>query len=134
MLVANLLPVLLAGIISAVIGFIWYHPRVFGGAWTRLSGVTPETVERGKRRMHVYATLALIAGMLAAFVLHSLETKLGIYTIAGAVQLGFWLWAGFVVPALSGIVLWEQKPVLLYIINAGYWLVSFVAMAIVLLY
>jgi len=134
MLSLNLLSILIAGIVSAVIGFVWYHPRVFGSAWMRLSGITPEMSERGKKRMHVNATVALLASILGAFVLYSLEMKLGVYDINGAMQLGFWMWAGFVVPALSGIVLWEQKPVLLYVINAGYWLVSFVAMSIVLLY
>jgi len=134
MLAPNILPILFAGIVSALIGFVWYHPRVFGGVWMRLSGITPETVEKGKKRMHVNAALALCASILAAFVLYSLEMRLGVYDIKGAMQLGFWSWAGFVVPALSGTVLWEQKPVLLYVINAGYWLVSFVAMSVVLLY
>lgn len=132
--VPDLFPVLFAGISSAFLGFIWYHPRVFGGAWMRLTGLTPEMVERGKRRMHADEILALCTSILAAFVLYSLETKLGIYNVRGAVYLGFSVWAGFVVPVLSGTVLWEQKPISLYIINAGYWLVSFVAMSVILLY
>jgi hypothetical protein len=134
MLALNLLPVVSAGIISALIGFVWYHPRVFGSAWMRLAGITPETVEQGKRRMHVYATLALLASMLAAYVIRALEVTIGISDVVGAAQLGLLLWTGFVVPVLSGIVLWEQKSVLLYAINAGYWLVSFIAMAVVVFF
>lgn len=134
MSVLTIVPILLAGIVSSVIGFAWYHPHVFGNIWMRLSGVTPETVERGKNRMHVYATAALCASILAAYVIHSLEAGLGIYDMGGAMKLGFLLWAGFVVPALAGIVLWEQKSVSLYAINAGYWLVAFVAMAVILVF
>lgn len=130
----NFLPVLFAGMVSAVIGFVWYHPHVFGSAWMRLSGLTPEVVERGKRRMHMDEILALLASILAAYVLFSLISKLGIYDIRGAVQLGFFAWAGFIVPALAGIVLWEQKPISLFLINAGYWLISIIAMSIILLY
>ncbi|MDO8522401.1 MAG: DUF1761 domain-containing protein [bacterium] len=133
MFILNLLTILFAGIISALIGFVWYHPRVFGGAWMRLSSLTPEVVERGKRRMHADEILALLASILAAFVLFSLETKLGIYDARGAVQLGLLAWAGFVVPALSGTVLWEQRPISLYIINVGYWLVAFVTMAVIVI-
>jgi len=100
----------------------------------RLSEITPETAERGKKKMRVNAALALLASMLAAYVLSTFLSKLGTYDVRGAIQLGFYAWAGFVVPALSGIVLWEQKPVSLFLINAGYWLVSFVSMSIVLLY
>jgi len=57
-----------------------------------------------------------------------------IYDWIGAVELGIWSWIGFVAPAMLGQVLWEQKPFSLYLINAGYWLVSFIAMAIVLLF
>ncbi|OGG61027.1 hypothetical protein A3C86_04185 [Candidatus Kaiserbacteria bacterium RIFCSPHIGHO2_02_FULL_49_16] len=134
MLLSNVLQILFAGIVSAGIGFIWYHPRVFGSVWMRLSEITPETAERGKKKMRVNAALALLASMLAAYVLSTFLSKLGTYDVRGAIQLGFYAWAGFVVPALSGIVLWEQKPVSLFLINAGYWLVSFVSMSIVLLY
>lgn len=133
MFALNFLSVLFAGIVSALIGFVWYHPRVFGGVWMRLTGLTPEVVERGKRRMHMDEIFALLASILAALIIYSLETKLGVYAVRDAVLLGFWLWAGFVVPALSGIVLWEQKPVLLYVINAGYWLVAFVTMAVIVI-
>ena len=126
------LQILFAGIVSAVIGFVWYHPHVFGTMWMRYSGITPETVELGKKKMHINALLALLCSMLAAYVLYSLLSKLGIYNMGGAARLGLLLWAGFVVPVLAGIVLWEQKPVSLFLINAGYWLVAFVAMAIIL--
>ncbi|MDO8552589.1 MAG: DUF1761 domain-containing protein [bacterium] len=134
MTTSSIVQILFAGIVSAVIGFVWYHPKVFGTMWMRYSGISPETVERGKKKMHLYALLALLASMIAAYVLSALLSRLGIFEIRGAIQLGFWSWAGFVVPALSGIILWEQKPVTLYIINAGYWLVSLIAMSIVLLY
>ena len=133
MLASNLLPILFAGIVSAVIGFLWYHPRAFGALWMRLSGLTPETVEQGKRRMNVDALLALLASLLAAYVISSLEQKLGIYDVAEATRLAVLLWAGFVVPALSGTVLWEQKPIALYCINAGYWLVSIITMSMILI-
>ncbi|OGG71226.1 hypothetical protein A3F27_01065 [Candidatus Kaiserbacteria bacterium RIFCSPHIGHO2_12_FULL_53_13] len=134
MTVLTFLPILVAGFVSAVIGFVWYHPSVFGSAWMRLSGITPETVEVGKKRMPAMALLALLASVLAAYVINRLVIALVIYDVVGAVKLSFSLWAGFVAPALLGIILWEQKPVALYLINSLYWLVALVAMSLVLVF
>ena len=134
MLEVKLLSVFFAGIVSLVIGFVWYHPRVFGSVWMRLSNITPESVEKGKRRMPVYAFIGLLASMLAAYVMNYFGIAWGVYDVIGAIELGFWSWVGFVAPTMLGMVLWEQKPLTLYCINALYWLVSFIAMAIVLLF
>lgn len=128
----TLFPIIGAGIFAMVLGFVWYHPKVFGGAWVRLAGITPESVERGKKRMPVMAGIGILASMLAAYVMNYFGVAWGVNDIIGAVELGFWCWFGFVAPTMLGIVLWEQKSFSLYLINALYWLVSFVGMAIVL--
>ena len=132
MLEVTFLPILLAGIVSTVIAFVWYHPRVFGSAWTKMTNLSPEMVERGKKRIPLMAFFGLLANMGVAYVMNYFGIAWGVYDIIGAVELGFWCWVGFVAPVMLGIVLWEQKPFTLYLINALYWLVSFVAMAVVL--
>lgn len=126
--------VLSAGIVSLVIGFVWYHPRVFGGAWTRMTNLSPEQVEKGKRRMPIMAFFGLLASMLAAYVLAYFGIAWAVFDVISAIELGFWCWLGFVAPTMLGTVLWEQKSIKLYLINALYWLVAFIAMAIVLLF
>ncbi|OGG53544.1 hypothetical protein A3H16_02125 [Candidatus Kaiserbacteria bacterium RIFCSPLOWO2_12_FULL_53_8] len=126
-------PILAAGTASVLIGWVWYHPKVFGSVWMRLNNVTPEQVERGKKRMPLYAFVALLASMLVAWVMNYVGIAFGIYDWVGAVfELALWSWLGFVVPTLLGQVLWEQKPIKLYLINVLYWLVSFVVMALIL--
>lgn len=126
------LRIFFAGLASTVIGIVWYHPRVLGSLWMRYSGITPETVERGKKHMHLMALLALLASMCAAYVLNIFGIAGGVFDIAGAVRLALLSWIGLVVPALLGTVLWEQKPIPYYLINALYWLVALVAMSIIL--
>ena len=133
MLEVSFLPILFAGVVSVVIGFIWYHPRVFGGAWMRMTNLSPEMVERGKRLMLLKALFGLLASMLVAYVMNYFGIAWGVFDVIGAIELGFWCWVGFVVPTMFGIVLWEQKPFSLYLINVSYWLVSLIAMAIVVL-
>ena len=128
------LPILFAGVVSVVIGFIWYHPKVFGSAWVRLTNLSPEAVEKGKKGMPLMAFFGLVASMLAAYVMNYFGVAWGVYDVIGAIELGFWCWIGFVAPTMLGIVLWEQKSFKLYLINVLYWLVSFIAMAIVLVF
>jgi hypothetical protein len=125
-------PILAAGIVSTLIGWVWYSPKVFGGAWMRLTNLTPEMVEKGKKRMPLMALVALLGSMLAAYVMSYFGIAWGVYDWIGAIELGFWCWIGFVAPAMLGQVLWDQKPVRLYLINSLFWLVSFIVMAIIL--
>jgi len=133
MIEVSFFPILFAGITAMLIAFAWYDPRVFGSAWTRMTNLSPEAVEHGKKTMTYRAPIGLMASMLVAYVMNYFGIAWGVYDVIGAIELGFWSWAGFTLPVLLGVVLWEQKPFKLFLINAGYWLVTFIAMAIVLL-
>ena len=128
----TLVPILIAGIVATAIGFIWYHPKVFGDTWMRLAGITPESVESGKKRMPIVVVVATLAAMLVAYVMNHFGIAWGVFDIIGAIELGIWAWVGFVAPIMLGIVLWEQKPFKFYVINASYWLVTLIAMSITL--
>lgn len=127
-------PILAAGVASVILGFIWFHPKVFGSAWMRLANISPEVAERGKKRMPLMVIVALLSSMLAAYVMRHVGISWFVYDWLGALELGFWCWAGFVAPAMLGMVLWEGKSVKLYLITSLFWLVSFMVMALVLLF
>lgn len=55
MLQPNLLIVLLAALIPLVMGFIWYHPKVFGNAWMKAADINEEKMKG--------ANMALIFGL-----------------------------------------------------------------------
>jgi hypothetical protein len=48
------------------------------------------------------------------------------------VQLGVWLWFGFVFMILVGAVIWDNVPWKLTAIHAGDWLVKLPLMAVIL--
>jgi hypothetical protein len=54
--------------------------------------------------------------------------------MADAIKLAFSAWVGFTAPVLLSTVLWEYRPIDLYTITAFYWLVSFLAIAIILFF
>ncbi|PIR82474.1 hypothetical protein COU20_02090 [Candidatus Kaiserbacteria bacterium CG10_big_fil_rev_8_21_14_0_10_59_10] len=125
-------PILAAGVASVVLGFLWYHPRIFGTAWMRHANVSPEAAERGKKRMPLTVVVALLASMLIAYVMNHFGIAWGVFDVIGAVELAFWTWVGFAAPVLLGAVLWEQKKFAYFAINAGFWLVAFILMAVIL--
>ncbi len=110
-------PLIAAAAAAVALGYVWYHPRLFGTMWMRLSNITPEMAEHGTTHIHIFALLGFIAMLCVAYVMRMLIAGLG-----NAVRLGGWLFAGFAVPISLGSVLWEHRPVSLYFINAGYWL------------
>ncbi len=121
--------ILASGFAAVLIGMLWYHPKVFGGLWARLCGMSPETMESGRKKMPLMAFVAFLAAMLVAYVMSYVSAAWGFYEWQGAIQLGFWIWLGFVAPPMLGMVLWEGKPIRAYLIVAFYWLVTLLVMA-----
>lgn len=128
----SLWQIIAAGIANILLGFIWYHPKVFGTTWMRLTPISPDTLERSKRRMPIIMVVSFGSAMLAAYVMSHFGAAWGVFDWIGAVELAFWLWAGFVVPAMLSSVLWDGKPLRLFVINVFYWLVALIVMAIIL--
>ncbi len=100
----------------------------------RLINMSPEMVDKGKSQMHIRVCNAFLTSMIAAFVLNFVGVALNAFGTIGAIQLALLCWVGFVAPTFIGTVLWEQRPMKLYFINTGYWLISFVVMALILFY
>ncbi len=128
----HLLAILLAGAANVVLGMLWYNPRLFGSAWMRMINMTPEQAELGTKRMPLMAAIGFVAAVFMAWVLSVVQTAFGVYDVYGALDVGFWIWAGFVAPILLGVVLWEAKPVALYLINVLFWLISILSMSVIL--
>jgi hypothetical protein len=120
--------VIAAGLMPALLGYLWYHPRFFGAAWVRMMRITPEMAERGQRTRALFSFVSFAAGFAAALAVYFVVQVSGISDVPRAMVVATLLWAGCVVPSSLGDVVWEQKPLKLYAIDAGYWLASFLLM------
>jgi hypothetical protein len=123
----NWLAVFVAALSGFVIGSLWYGP-LFQKPWMRMTGMTKE---KGAQ-----ASMALTFG--GAYVLN-LVGAIGIAIVLGdhtgwASGLHTGAFAGFffLATALGVIYLFEQRPLGLWCINAGYQIVNFAAMGAVL--
>ena len=131
----NYWAVLAAAVASIILGFLWYGP-LFGKQWIRLSGFSDKQIkqmkEKGQKGMTKTYTVMVISTLVTAYVLAHFVDYLQALTVGEAVTLGFWLWLGFLATSQIGSVLWEQKPVKLYLINTLHYLVTLCVMAIIL--
>ncbi len=66
----NFIAILVAALIPMIMGFVWYHPKVFGTAWMRLAGMTEEKTKQGN--MAVKFGLSFLFSLMISFVLNTL--------------------------------------------------------------
>ncbi len=136
MVPVNYLAILVAAVLSMVIGSIWYGP-LFGKPWMKMMGMSKESMKNMKPNdmMKLYG-IQFVGSLVMAFVLsHALvfaAAYLRTSGISAGLQTGFWNWAGFIAPVTLGSVLWEGKSWKLWALNNSYYLVSLMAMGILL--
>ena len=134
----NYLAVLVCGVFSMVLGFLWYGP-FFSKPWMKYMGITKADMEKFKasgKSMGPSYGFMFAASLIMAFVLaHSLifaSAYLQVEGIPAGLQAGFWNWLGFVMPATLGSVLFEKKHWKVWVINLGYYLVLLCGMGVIL--
>lgn len=128
----NYLAVLVAGVVAYAVGAWWHSPLGFGKQWMGMVGLT----EGHMKTMPLTAVQAMSIGfvvtLLVSFVLAHFIVLVGANNVNTTLQLGFWLWLGFLAPTLANGWLWEGKSAKLFAFNALYALVSIEIMALVL--
>ena len=130
----NYWAVLAAAVLSMVSGALWYSSFLFGKVWMKLSKFNPKDMAKAKKSGSVNKSYAIMfaSSLVTAYVLSHFVDYVGATTVLGGVQLGFWLWLGVATPIQLGMILWEGKPVKLYLINTGYTLVNLALVSAVL--
>ncbi len=121
----NYWAVLVAAVANMVLGFLWYG-YIFGKPWARMMGYTKEKMEEMKKKggMGKSYLLMFIGTLLMNYIFSYFIGYAQAATITAGLLLGVMVWLGFFVTTMIGSVLWEGKPVALYILNVGYHLVN----------
>lgn len=122
----HILGIVLAAVAGFVFGGLWYSPPAFGHMWARESG-TPDTHNPDPKAQIRFFVILLVLLALVAVVL----SRVMLWDdLRGAVN-------GFIIGALSGVLaiavvgmdtLFERKSLKLFLINAGYYFISFCVM------
>lgn len=130
----NYLAVVVAAIVNFVLGWLWYGP-LFSKPWAIMSGVSmdkkPEAGMMARSMIVMFIGSLLMAWILAHALVFG-NAYLGARGVSSGLMVGFFNWLGFIAPVTIGVVLWENKPLKLWFINAGYYLVGLCLMGVIL--
>ncbi|MDQ3803488.1 MAG: DUF1761 domain-containing protein [Acidobacteriota bacterium] len=114
-----------------VLGALWY--AAFASPFIALMRWKPEDLARVEAEgAGVEIAVALAGSFVAAYVLAHFVKFTGAEDAWRGAQVGFWLWLGFVATTNLGTVLFEFRPLGLYLINNGYHLVGMLGMGALL--
>ena len=149
----NFIALLLAALSTLVVGFIWYHPNVFGTIWMKESGMTEDKM-KGSNMILIFG-MSIFYAFLISFVLQMLvvhqwgamgmiggdPTKalpsysafMSDYGTAfrtfkhGALH-GFMTGLFFALPVIGVGALYERRSWKYVLIAGGYWVITFMIM------
>lgn len=131
-MLVDYLPVLAAAVVAYAVGAVWHSPIGFGAYWMKLMGFSREDMRSMPLTPAQAMSLGFVVTLLVAYVLAFFMTMTYAFTLSAALELGFWVWLGFLAPTLANGWLWEGKSLKLFAFNALYALVNIEIMALVL--
>ena len=128
----NYLAVLAAAVSSMIIGFLWYGP-LFGKQYMKLVKLDDKKLKEAKKKgMGKSYALTFLTSLITGYVLANFVGYVGASTISEGAVLGFLVWVGFFATTQLGIVIWEGKPVKLYLLKTLNELATLAAMGAIL--
>lgn len=131
----NYLAIIVSMVATMAIGFAWYNDKVFGVTWRALVGLHADTPEQkkemSKKAMRGVAS-SVVGSLVMAFVLSNVIIWSGASEFIQYFLLGFVLWLGFIAPVVLMNVLYQQKHIKLFLIDAGYQLISIIVISIII--
>lgn len=79
--------VIAAGLVSLPVGFIWYHPKVFGNAWMKTLNITnEEEFRKGANMAKTFGLTILFSIMYASFLMQVVVHQNAIYSILQGIE------------------------------------------------
>ena len=145
----NFYAVLVSSLVTLLVGFVWYHPKLFGTAWMNESGMTEEKAKQGNMAkifgltifyslmlsllmpaltVHQMGALGMIGGDPAlakpSYTAFMADYGDAFRTFKHGALHGFMTGLFLALPINAINALFEQKSWKYILINAGFWIVS----------
>ncbi|MGE5625282.1 MAG: DUF1761 domain-containing protein [Bacillota bacterium] len=127
----HFLGIFLAAVAMFAIGSVWYSPLLFIKAWLREAGMDPSQKPDSQTMMKTFGATFLLL-LICAAVLDQVITN---WTSEQGVFHGLWVgFLGGVIAAATTAInyLFEKKSRTLFLINAGYNVLGFCVMGVIL--
>ncbi len=131
----NLIAIFVCGILSMVIGFIWYGP-LFGKKWAEIVGANLGDIEKRKEMHKKAGPLYLVQFLMTLFQIYVLNCLIHVLENTSPIVLSIWIYLAFVIPIVAGSAMWnnDSKKVAWtrFLLQAGYQLILFVMFGLIL--
>jgi hypothetical protein len=114
------------------IGALWYSPLLFGKAWVKAHGYTPEKIEAMRASMGRSYGVSFVCYLVMAAAMSVLIGHMDIMYVRGGVKLGAIIGVGFAATIGLTANMFSEKPLTTYVIDAGYQIVYLMAMGAIL--
>lgn len=124
----NYVAVLASGVAAMILGFIWYHPQVFGGKWMMYLG--KKDMKLGNPNIG-YA-LTFVGALVMSWALAEVLKFSGADTVPSALKIAFLMWLGFTATTHLSNALFAGKKTELYVLEQGSHLATFLVAAVIL--
>lgn len=128
----NFWAVLVAAVVQFVIGSVWYSPLLFAKPWMKLMKIDMANMKPAAKDMAGIFLGSIVGSLIMCYILAHFIAYAGVTDVAGGLQLGFWVWLGFIVTTHINSVFYEKRPFPLFLINAGHYLASLLAAGVIL--
>lgn len=117
--------VIVATLVHFILGGLWYSPLLFGNKFLQIIAWTPQQLEQIEAQSHAKELIiAFVSSLVLVYILaHFVQYTKATNALAG-IQTAFWLWLGFIATSNIATVLFELRPLGLYLINVSYQLVA----------
>lgn len=121
--------ILVSALLSFLLGFVWYSPKVFGNAWLEAVGKKPEDMLEAQISLHA---VSIVGWLAAAFVYAFLIMNPFVQgDVQGYLFLSIALWGAFMLPPKAEAILHGNFNTKLLWIDGGYHLAGYLLFAIV---
>ena len=125
----NFLAVLVSGFLFWFLGAAWYSPALFAKPWMAALGIVPGHEKKGFAAAMISS---LVGDLITALVMLHFVVWAGATSVGTGMFIGFLCWLGFFVAIQFPQGLYEQRPLKVFAINAGYWFVGLVGIGALL--
>ena len=127
----NYLAVVVAALVAFILGWLWYMP-LFGKAFRQARGITDEMAAAGQKEMGKTMTVIAVCELIMAWAIGVFVGYTHLITWMQGLKLGALCWLGFALTYGLIETMTSRRKMAAFYIDAGYWLVTLVIMAVIL--
>ncbi len=121
----DLYAVMIAAVLYTIIFVCWYSKWLFGNAWIKCNEIKESEI---KKNWWGRVTWNFFLGLVLAYFLAFFDASLQVTSVGDAMFSSFCIWLGFVLPTQLFPIIWHKTSGRVFLIEAGFMLLSLLVM------